>query len=135
MADADPRASEARSAGPGPAARGGSGGAAAADRRLSRITVRIHGEEYQVRGDEAPEHVQVLADRLDARMRELSRANPRLGTSQVAVLVALNTMNDLVRLEDQYHRVLALLEREWERRKTEGPPAGASPGGAGGARR
>jgi hypothetical protein len=45
----------------------------------------------------------------------------------VAVLVALNILDDFVRLEEQYHRVLALLEREWERRKAGGGPE--APGG------
>jgi len=112
----------------------GAAGGPAGERKVNRVAVRINGEEYQVRGDEPPQHMQALAARLDTRMRELSRANPRLGTSQVAVLVALNTMNDLVRLEEQYHRVLALLEREWERRKAEGGPSvrpAPSPGPAG----
>jgi cell division protein ZapA len=110
-------------------------GGRADERRQSRVTVRIHGEEYQMRGDESPAHMQELAARVDARMREISQANPRLGTSQVAVLAALNTVNELVRLEEQYHRVLGLLEREWERRKAEGGQgpraAGAGPGAAG----
>ena len=105
-------------------------GEAVPERRVQRVSVRIHGQEYQVRSDAAPEHVQALADRLDARMRELNRANPRLGGLQVAVLVALNILDDFVRLEDQYHRVLGLLEREWERRK-----AGSGPEAPGGSRR
>jgi cell division protein ZapA len=96
------------------------------ERTVHRVTVQIYGEEYQMRGDESPAHMQELAARVDARMREIAKGNPRLGTAQVAVLTALNVMNDLLRLEEQYHRVLALLEREWERRKAE---AGSRPAG------
>jgi len=97
----------------------------------NRVVVRIYGEEHRLCGDAPTSYLQDLAVRVDARMREIAKANPRLGTSQVAVLAALNTMDDLVRLEAQHQRVLALWEREWRKLEQANHAApGAAPGAA-----
>ena len=106
-----------------------------ADRsRGNRVVIRIYGEEHRLCGDAPTSYLQDLATRVDARMREIAKANPRLGTSQVAVLAALNTMDDLARLEAQHQRVLALWEREWRKLEaaqstggTSGDPAPVRP--------
>lgn len=89
----------------------------AGDKRDHRASVHIFGEEYKLRGDAQTGYMEDLAARVDSRMREVATGNPRLGTMQVAVLVALNIMDEYVRLDDQYRRILALLEREWDRRR------------------
>jgi cell division protein ZapA len=86
---------------------------------VHRVTVTIYGESYALRGDAPPEHLQSLAARVDQRMREIGRRNPRLGTARVAVLAALHLADELQRLEEQYSRALGMLEMEWERRKKE----------------
>ncbi len=109
---------------------------AAPDPRGNRVSVEIYGEQYTVRGDADEAYMHDLARRLDQRMRELAARRPQLSTNQLAVLTALNTLDELVRLESQYHRVLALFEREWERRRHEvgAPPQVAAAGEPGGAR-
>lgn len=87
-------------------------GATEGDRKGNRVVVRIYGEDHRLCGDAPSTYLQDLAARVDARMREIAGANPRLGTSHVAVLAALNATDDLVRLEAQHERVLALWERE-----------------------
>lgn len=97
----------------------GAGAPGSAEARTHRVVVEIYGEQYALRGEAEPAYIQDLAARLDARMRDLGKRRARLSPTQVAVLTALNTLDELVRLEGQYHRVLALFEREWERRKAE----------------
>lgn len=97
--------------------------------RGNRVSVTIYGQQHRLCGDAPTSYLQDLAARVDARMREIAKANPRLGVAQVAVLAALNTMDDLVRLEAQHQRVLALWEREWRkleqgRDNQSAPPAG-----------
>lgn len=89
------------------------------DGAVNHVTVRIAGDEYPLRGEGDTEYLQALASRVDARMRELAKANPQLGLSRIAILCTLNLADELARLEEQYQRVLNLLEREWERRKSE----------------
>jgi len=84
-----------------------------------RAVVQIYGEEYTLRGDAQPGYMEDLANSVDGRMREVAKSHPRLGTAQVAVLVAVNLMDEYVRLDEQYRRILGLLEREWDKRRGE----------------
>lgn len=86
---------------------------------VSRITVRIAGDEYPLRGEGDTEYLRALAAKVDARLRALAKANPQMGLSRIAVLCTLNLADELTRLEEQYQRVLSLLEREWDRRRQE----------------
>lgn len=101
-------------------------GATEGERKGNRVVVRIYGEEHRLFGDAPPAYMQDLAVRVDTRMHEIAKANPRLGTSQVAVLAALNTMDDLVRLEAQHQRVLSLWEREWRKMEATNQASGAA---------
>ncbi|MDQ7793871.1 MAG: cell division protein ZapA [bacterium] len=82
-----------------------------------RVVLSIFGEEYPVRTTTSPEHLQKLARVVDRVMRETAKAHPRLGTNRVAVLAALNIADELVRLQEQYDRLTAMLEDEWGRRQ------------------
>jgi cell division protein ZapA len=98
-----------------------------------RVAVTIHGERHHLRGDGPPGRIEALAARVDARMSDLARGNPRLSTAQVAVLAALTLAEDLDRVEDQYQRAARLLARR-ERRQAEldglpeSPDPAADPG-------
>jgi len=83
-----------------------------------RVVLNIFGEEYPVRTSVPGEHLEKLARAVDRVMRETARAHPRLGTHRVAVLAAMNIADELVRLQEQYDRLTALLEEEWTRRQT-----------------
>ncbi|EKP93976.1 cell division protein ZapA [Thermaerobacter subterraneus] len=104
-----------------------------------RVTVRIFGEEYVLRGEARPAYMERLADMVDRRMNEIAKRHPRLGITRIAVLAAINLADELTKLEEQYQRVLGMLEREWDRRKRElnGRSSGqgartAAPGATGG---
>ncbi len=89
-------------------------------RNTLSASVRIFGQEYTLRGEAKPSYMQELAERVDSRMREIARNYPSLDAVQVAVLTAVNLMDEQVRLDEQYRRVLMLLEREWDRRRGRG---------------
>ena len=119
-----------------PPRRQGRGGTAVADLpprpdtgeergKSNRVVVRIYGEEHRLCGDAPTAYLQELAARVDGRMREIAKGNPRLSTSQVAVLAALTATDELTRLEAQHHRVLAMWEREWRKLEAAQPSAGA----------
>ncbi len=82
-----------------------------------RVILTIFGEEYPVRTTVPAEHLEKLARTVDRVMRETAHAHPRLGTQRVAVLAAMNIADELVRLQEQYDRLTALLEEEWTRRQ------------------
>jgi cell division protein ZapA len=82
----------------------------------TKTTVEIHNRKYTVVGDEPPHHIQMIASMVDLRMKEIQETNPRLDMAKLAVLTAVNTMNDYIKMKEEYHHLLELTQRE-ERRK------------------
>lgn len=69
--------------------------------------VWIHNRKYSVRGND-PEYVRTLARYLDEKMTEVADCTPTVDSLKVAVLTALNIVDDLFALRDS----LEQLERD-----------------------
>jgi cell division protein ZapA len=76
-----------------------------------RTTVDIYGQQYAIVGTESSSHIRLVASMVDDKMREIGSKNPSLDASKLAVLTALNAMNDLVKLKDQYEKLESELNR------------------------
>ena len=63
-------------------------------------TVRIAGKEYNISGFDSEENVRRVAQLLDRSMNELALST-KLPPAQLAVLAAVNAMDQLVRAEDE----------------------------------
>ncbi|MBL4951181.1 cell division protein ZapA [Neobacillus sp. YIM B02564] len=74
----------------------------------NRITVDIFGTQYVILGTESKDHIRHVASLVDKKMREISSKNPGLDVSKLAVLTAVNAVNDYLIIKD-----------ELEQRKTE----------------
>lgn len=70
-----------------------------------RTTVDIYGQQYAIVGTESSSHIRLVASMVDDKMREIGSKNPSLDVSKLAVLTALNAMNDLVKLKDQMEKL------------------------------
>lgn len=81
----------------------------------TRTTVSIHNRKYTIVGKEPAHHVRMVASLVDQKMKEIQEANPRLDTSQLAVLTAVNTMNDFLKLEETHSHLQQLLEKDEDR--------------------
>jgi cell division protein ZapA len=79
--------------------------------RKNRTTVDIYGQQYTIVGSESTSHIRLVASMVDEKMREISASNPSLDISKLAVLTAVNAVNDLIKLKDLYERH----EKETER--------------------
>lgn len=66
-----------------------------------RITVNIYGQQYTVVGQEPPAHVLEVAHVVDQKMREIKKRNPYLDTTRLAVLTAVNIVDDYMKLKKQ----------------------------------
>ncbi|MFD2637515.1 cell division protein ZapA [Piscibacillus salipiscarius] len=75
----------------------------------NRITVEISNRKFTVVGEESTEHIKMVASLVDQKMEELRYVKPSLDTSQLAVLTALNTMSDYLKLKEEYN---ALVQKE-----------------------
>lgn len=75
-----------------------------------RVEVEIYGKKYIVRGDADDEHILKVADYVDIKMNMIAQRNPHLSGKQLAVLAALNIADELYRLQDDYDKMLQILE-------------------------
>lgn len=83
----------------------------------TKVTVKILGEEYVVRGTAPEAHLAELAAMVDSRATKLLAENPRLGLTRAAVLTALNLADEYVRLKAEHERLATLFEEEWAKRR------------------
>ena len=86
-----------------------------------RTTVRIAGKEYTITSTDTEEYVARVAGWVDRRMEELAAAT-KLPAAQLAVLVAVNAADDMMKSRDEIRRLRA------ERRGAEDVPGGAAAG-------
>ncbi|NHM30536.1 cell division protein ZapA [Neobacillus terrae] len=78
----------------------------------NRTAVDIYGQQYIIIGEESSRHINMVASLVDDKMREIGSKNPSLEVNKLAVLTALNAVNDYIKIKDQLERLQAELERE-----------------------
>ncbi|MCQ6273461.1 cell division protein ZapA [Bacillus sp. V3B] len=67
----------------------------------NRITVDIYGSEYVIVGTESVSHINQVASLVDEKMHEINSKNPSLGMNKLAVLTAINAVNDYLKIKDR----------------------------------
>jgi cell division protein ZapA len=70
--------------------------------KKTRANVEIYGKNYTLVGDEDLHHMRMVASVVDEKMREIYQVNKSLDTTRLAVLTAVNTMNDYLKLKEAY---------------------------------
>lgn len=80
--------------------------------KKTRITVEINRTKYTIVGNESKEHVEEVARLVNEKMEDIRQSNKHLDTTRLAVLTAINTMNDYVKLKEEYDTLLSLLEED-----------------------
>lgn len=78
----------------------------------NRITVEIYGQQYVILGTESPSHIRYIASLVDDKMREISSKNPSMDVSKLAVLTAVNAVNDYIMIKEQLEKLQEESERE-----------------------
>ncbi|MGE5654426.1 MAG: cell division protein ZapA [Bacillota bacterium] len=71
---------------------------------ITRVTVRIMGEEYVLRSDARAEHVRQVARTVNDKMQEISNSQPQLDLPRVAILTALSLADELLRRDKEERR-------------------------------
>jgi len=82
------------------------------DAQKNRTNVKIYGTEYVILGQESSSHVRLVASIVDKKMREIYGKNPSLDTNKLAVLTAVNIVNDYIKLIDRVEELENELNRE-----------------------
>jgi cell division protein ZapA len=88
------------------------GGSNLSNIEKTRTTVDIYGQQYIILGTEAQNHVQHVASLVDKKMREIGSRNPLLDVNKLAVLTAVNAVNDYIKMKEQLERMQAELKKE-----------------------
>lgn len=77
----------------------------------NRTTVMIHNRSYTIVGNEPASHVQLVASLVDQKMQEIQKMNQSLDTTSLAVLTAVNTMNNYLKLKEDYATLLGSMKK------------------------
>ena len=80
--------------------------------KKTRTTVDIYGKDYTIVGNESARHVRMVSSLVDEKMREIHEANKSLDTTKLAVLTAVNAMNDYLELQKQYQELKSSIQQK-----------------------
>ncbi len=80
--------------------------------KKNKVTVQIFGESYALKSDTDEQRVKQVAELLDKNMHIISQANPGLSGMKVAVLSALNILEEHLKLKNDYDQLLNILKEE-----------------------
>lgn len=76
-----------------------------AEDNKTRIAVEIYGQTYKMVGTETSQHMREVASFVDGKMREVSSHNPNLDSTKIAVLAAVNSVHELIKLKEQVEQL------------------------------
>lgn len=83
-----------------------------AEQKRNKIDVEIYNKTYTIVGSEQKRHVELVASLVDQKMTEIHSHNKSLDTTKLAVLTAVNTMNDYLKLKEDYAKLLGSISRK-----------------------
>jgi cell division protein ZapA len=63
------------------------------------VTVTIMGRNYTLRADEDAQYVRMIAAYVDDKIQEIAKVSPRMSTTRLAILAAINIADELHKLE------------------------------------
>lgn len=75
------------------------------DQQKTRISTEIYGQTYQMVGTETSRHMQEVASIVDNKMKEIGSRNPTLDSTKVAVLAAVNSVHDYLKVKEQVRQL------------------------------
>lgn len=78
----------------------------------AKVTVKIYGENYVIKGHASPDYIESMASYVDKKMRLVGQRNSQLSISKIAVLAGLNIVDELYKLQEDYDSLVKLLEEE-----------------------
>ncbi|MCM3717875.1 cell division protein ZapA [Fictibacillus phosphorivorans] len=84
----------------------------AEDKNKNRTTVEIYGQRYVIAGTEPSSHIHLVADKVDLKMREIQSHNRFLDSKQLAVLTAVNTMSEYIKIKEELKKLQQRIGKE-----------------------
>lgn len=78
------------------------------------VQVEIAGQSLTIKSDEGPDYVQQLADYVDEKIREIGGGRSSYNLQRVALLVAIQLADELLREKDLHRQYRDAVERKVE---------------------
>ncbi|GGE17815.1 cell division protein ZapA [Marinithermofilum abyssi] len=76
----------------------------------NKLSVEIYGQQYNIIGKASPGYMREVARQVDENMRTIAQGNPRLDTTKLAVLSAVNITDQYLKLKQEYEEIMHLIE-------------------------
>ena len=76
----------------------------------NQIKLTVGGINYTVKSDESAEYLEQLGDELEERLRRITKRNPTISTTMVAVIAALEASDELHKAKAETARLKKELE-------------------------
>ena len=71
----------------------------AQEREEHHVTVTIMGRNYTLRAEDNPQYVRMIAAYVDDKMKEIAAVSPRMSTTRLEILAAINLADELHKAE------------------------------------
>lgn len=71
------------------------------DEEKTRITVEIYGMQYKLMGNSSSGYMKKIADHVNDQMVKIAKGRPRLDIPHLAILVAVNAVDDYFKMKEQ----------------------------------
>mgnify|MGYP003418795395 CR=1 FL=1 len=96
----------------------------AKEREEHHVTVTIMGRNYTLRAEDDPQYVRMIAAYVDDKMKEIAAVSPRMSTTRLAILAAINLADELHKaegglgggsdagVEESVDRIIGKIEKE-----------------------
>ncbi|MBD1372821.1 cell division protein ZapA [Hazenella sp. IB182357] len=78
----------------------------------NKLVVEIYGQQFHLTGKASPSHMRQVANHVDEKMQEIADKNPKLDTTRLAVLAAVNIADAYLKLKQEHDEILHLVEDE-----------------------
>ncbi|MBD1381140.1 cell division protein ZapA [Metabacillus arenae] len=75
------------------------------NRPKTKTTVDIYGQQFSIVGTESTSHMRLVASIVDDKMRDMNSKNPALDMNKLAVLTAVNTVHEYLKLKEDYEKL------------------------------
>lgn len=77
---------------------------------MNQIKLTVGGVNYTVKSDESADYLNALGNELEDRLRKITRRNPTLSTTMVAIMAAIEASDEAKKAKDE----LSLLKKQYE---------------------
>ena len=70
-----------------------------------KMEVKIRGKYYTIISDEPEEYIFKICARVDRKVSEICKINPRLGTEMSSILTAINMTDEMCKAQAKTHEL------------------------------